>query len=162
MNVEQSCLWFSHSFGSNHSHWLCAWMAKIYWLEFRFCDFVDEKAITHFGTITNNVVKYSESRMKCSFFTRSAKLRVNKLPLVAKCNEIDKLKFTLIYRFNGKKKPSKTNNSRHDEKTFSRSTQIKQIKCRSHLKTKEKWKSIKRTAYVCFFSKFWRLPLRLL
>lgn len=46
--------------------------------------------------MTNNVVKYSESRMKCSFFTRSAKLRVNKLPLDAKRNEIDKLKFHII------------------------------------------------------------------
>lgn len=36
---------------------------------------------TYFGTMTNNVVKYSESNMKCSFLTRSAKLRVNKLPL---------------------------------------------------------------------------------
>lgn len=35
--------------------------------------------------MTNNVVKYSESKMKCSFLTRSAKLRVNKLPL--KMNE---------------------------------------------------------------------------
>lgn len=71
---------------------------------------------THFGTITSNVVKYSESRIKCSFFTRSAKLRVNKLPL----------------------------------KMYS--------KILSYLLTVK----MKLNAYVCFFSKFWRLPLRLL
>jgi len=37
---------------------------------------------THFGTMTSKVVKYSLSRIKCSFFTKSAKFRVNKLPLV--------------------------------------------------------------------------------
>lgn len=31
--------------------------------------------------MTSKVVKYSESRMKCSFFTRSAKFLVSKLPL---------------------------------------------------------------------------------
>lgn len=31
--------------------------------------------------MTSKVVKYSESKIKCSFFTKSAKLRVNKLPL---------------------------------------------------------------------------------
>nr|CAI5838463.1 unnamed protein product [Callosobruchus analis] len=36
---------------------------------------------THLGTITSKVCKYSESRIKWSFFTKSAKLRVNKLPL---------------------------------------------------------------------------------
>lgn len=36
---------------------------------------------THFGTITNKVVKYSESKIKCSFFTKSARFRVNRLPL---------------------------------------------------------------------------------
>lgn len=31
--------------------------------------------------MTSSVVRYSESSMKCSFLTRSARLRVNKLPL---------------------------------------------------------------------------------
>lgn len=44
---------------------------------------------TYFGTMTNNVVKYSESKMKCSFFTKSAKFLVNKLPLYK--NEIIKI-----------------------------------------------------------------------
>ena len=37
----------------------------------------------YLGTITSKVVKYSLSKIKCSFFTKSAKFLVNKLPL---CN----------------------------------------------------------------------------
>lgn len=36
---------------------------------------------SHFGTTTSMVIRYSESRTKSSFFTMSARLRVNKLPL---------------------------------------------------------------------------------
>lgn len=39
------------------------------------------KGVTYFGTITSSVVKYSESSMKCSFLTKSARLRVSRLPL---------------------------------------------------------------------------------
>lgn len=41
------------------------------------------KGVTYFGTITSSVVKYSESSMKCSFLTKSARLRVSRLPLFA-------------------------------------------------------------------------------
>lgn len=34
--------------------------------------------------MTNRVVRYSESRIKCSFLTMSAKLRVIRLPLLSK------------------------------------------------------------------------------
>lgn len=43
--------------------------------------FLGKKILTYFGTTTNNVIKYSESSTKSSFFTISAKLLVSKLPL---------------------------------------------------------------------------------
>lgn len=36
---------------------------------------------TYLGTTTRSVFKYSESRMKCSFFTRSARFLLRRLPL---------------------------------------------------------------------------------
>lgn len=51
---------------------------------------------TYLGTTTSNVVKYSESRMKCSFFTRSAKFRVSKLP-VCFFSIFCRLLFKLLY-----------------------------------------------------------------
>ena len=36
---------------------------------------------TYLGTMTRSVARYSLSRMKCSFLTRSARFRVSKLPL---------------------------------------------------------------------------------
>lgn len=37
--------------------------------------------VTHLGTMTSRVVRYSESRMKCSFLTKSARFLVSRLPL---------------------------------------------------------------------------------
>lgn len=50
---------------------------------------------TYFGTITNKVVRYSESKMKCSFFTNSARFLVNKLPLE---NIIKSFEYNELYK----------------------------------------------------------------
>lgn len=39
--------------------------------------------LTHFGTTTSKVMRYSESSTKSSFLTMSARLLVNRLPLLA-------------------------------------------------------------------------------
>lgn len=71
--------------------------------------------------MTNKVVRYSESRMKCSFLTMSAKLRVIRLPL-----ELTK---------------------KRNKKT------VERISVKNGGIT---------TSYLCFFSKFCRLPFKLL
>lgn len=73
----------SRKIQSNSMHPLLQYyiaVGSVAWLKFIifFCSSVKQ---TYFGTITNNVTKYSESSTKSSFFTISARLLVSKLPL---------------------------------------------------------------------------------
>jgi hypothetical protein len=54
------------------------------------------KQATHFGMTTRRVTRYSESMTKCSFFTRSTKLRVSKLPLRSTSQLIKRVRYTRI------------------------------------------------------------------
>lgn len=54
---------------------------------------------TYFGTTTSMVIRYSESSTKSSFFTISARLLVNRLPLKIRSNQINANKTSWSGRF---------------------------------------------------------------